>query len=124
LASTAKQIFAGSIMFGWSSTDLLTGMMVDAQLLLVPIRRFESDKYSFRFKIARAVAQRLMENAKAGFRSINVIASAAKQSIWRHKERRDCFVAALLAMTEWAAHNLIGCVGWAKHKRAHHGAST
>jgi hypothetical protein len=28
-----------------------------------------------------------------------VIASAAKQSIWQFKERMDCFVASLLAMT-------------------------
>src|SRR5258708_38355277 len=31
-----------------------------------------------------------------------VIASEAKQSIAPRKERMDCFVAALLAMTEWA----------------------
>jgi hypothetical protein len=29
----------------------------------------------------------------------SVIASEAKQSIWPHKERMDCFVASLLAMT-------------------------
>jgi hypothetical protein len=33
-------------------------------------------------------------------RSLTVIASAAKQSIAQQKERMDCFVAALLAMTE------------------------
>jgi hypothetical protein len=32
-------------------------------------------------------------------RSLPVIASAAKQSISQRKERMDCFVAALLAMT-------------------------
>jgi len=39
-------------------------------------------------------------NFKAGNNCKTVIASAAKQSIAPRKERMDCFVAALLAMTE------------------------
>ena len=60
LASTAKQIFPGIAIFVWSSTDLLTGMTVDAQPLLDPIRRFESR----RSKMLAPWPSRSIENAK------------------------------------------------------------